>query len=90
MEEAHDEILDAETTKEKKLLHQLEAWQLEAAGVDRSVRILPGVKRVMNSIPKGKYAVATSGAKTYGLCLPILVGVSLVLMLPSILQHTVA
>jgi HAD superfamily hydrolase (TIGR01509 family) len=65
MEEAHDEILDAETTKEKKLLHQLEAWQLEAAGVDRSVRILPGVKRIMNSIPKGKYAVATSGAKTY-------------------------
>jgi len=65
MEEVQDEILDAETTKEKKLLHQLEAWQLEAAGVDRSVRILPGVKRMMNSIPKGKYAVATSGAKTY-------------------------
>ncbi|KAI6098137.1 HAD-like domain-containing protein [Pisolithus sp. B1] len=45
--------------------HQLEAWQTEAAGVDRSVRILPGVKRIMGSIPEGKYAVATSGAKTY-------------------------
>ncbi|KAI6014717.1 HAD-like domain-containing protein [Pisolithus microcarpus] len=45
--------------------HQLEAWQIEAAGVDRSVRILPGVKRLMGSIPEGKYAVATSGAKTY-------------------------
>ena len=46
--------------------HQLQAWQIEAAAVDRSVRILPGVKRVMDSIPKGRYAVATSGAKTYG------------------------
>lgn len=44
----------------------LEAWQIEAATVDRSVRILPGVMRMMNSIPKGRYAVATSGAKTYG------------------------
>ncbi|KAI6139377.1 HAD-like domain-containing protein [Pisolithus tinctorius] len=47
------------------LQHQLEAWQVEAAGVDRSVRILPGVKRLMGSIPEGRYAVATSGAKTY-------------------------
>ncbi len=45
---------------------ELEAWQIEAASVDRSVRILPGVKRLMNSIPAGRYAVATSGAKTYG------------------------
>ena len=44
----------------------LEAWQIEAAAVDRSVRILPGVKRLMDSIPEGRYAVATSGAKTYG------------------------
>ncbi len=50
----------------KALKHELEAWQLEAAGVDRSVRILPGVKRMMDSIPAGRYAVATSGAKTYG------------------------
>ncbi|KAI0645581.1 HAD-like domain-containing protein [Trametes meyenii] len=45
--------------------HLLEAWQIEAAAVDRSVRILPGVKRVMDSIPEGRYAVATSGARTY-------------------------
>jgi hypothetical protein len=44
----------------------LEAWELEAAKVDRSVRILPGVRKLMDSIPAGRYAVATSGAKTYG------------------------
>ncbi|EJF63207.1 HAD-like protein [Dichomitus squalens LYAD-421 SS1] len=48
---------------EKK--HLFEAWQVEAAAVDRSVRILPGVKQLMDSIPEGRYAVATSGAKTY-------------------------
>lgn len=46
--------------------HLFEAWQIEAAAVDRSVRILPGVKRLMDSIPEGRYAVATSGARTYG------------------------
>jgi len=44
----------------------LSAWQVEAANVDRSVSILPGVKRLIDSIPAGRYAVATSGAKTYG------------------------
>lgn len=33
--------------------------------VDRSVKILPGVRRMIDSIPEGRYAVATSGAKTY-------------------------
>lgn len=46
--------------------HERKAWQIEAAAVDRSVKILPGVKRMIDSIPKGRYAVATSGAKTYG------------------------
>ena len=46
--------------------HLFEAWQVEAAAVDRSVRILPGVKKLMDSIPEGRYAVATSGARTYG------------------------
>ena len=43
-------------------------WELEAevAEVDRAVRILPGVKALLESIPEGRYAVATSGAKTYG------------------------
>lgn len=40
--------------------------ELEAARVDRAVRILPGVKALIESIPVGRYAVATSGAKTYG------------------------
>ena len=61
---------DEETTfvqddKQAKV-HQLQAWQEEAAAVDRSVRILPGVKKMIESIPEGRYAVATSGAKTYG------------------------
>ncbi|KAJ7774917.1 HAD-like protein [Mycena metata] len=42
-----------------------EAWELEAATVNRSVKILPGVRRMLSSLPKGRYAVATSGAKTY-------------------------
>ena len=33
--------------------------------IDMSVQILPGVRNLINSLPKGKYAVATSGAKTY-------------------------
>jgi hypothetical protein len=41
-------------------------WELEVVKVDRAVRILPGVKALLESIPKGRYAVATSGAKTYG------------------------
>jgi hypothetical protein len=42
------------------------AWNAEHELVDRSVRILPGVRRMIDSIPQGRYAVATSGAKTYG------------------------
>jgi HAD superfamily hydrolase (TIGR01509 family) len=33
--------------------------------IDMSVRILPGVRKLIHSLPKGTYAVATSGAKTY-------------------------
>ena len=33
--------------------------------VDMSVQILPGVRRLITSLPKDRYAVATSGAKTY-------------------------
>ena len=65
MEEVHQDFTSEWRTNLEKQ-HQLQAWQIEAAAVDRSVRILPGVKRVMDSIPKGRYAVATSGAKTYG------------------------
>jgi len=43
-----------------------EVFDEEDVGVeDKSVKILPGVKRMINAIPEGRYAVATSGAKTY-------------------------
>ena len=45
---------------------ELEEWQLEAASVDRAIQILPGVKRLIDSIPVGRYAVATSGTKIFG------------------------
>lgn len=63
MEENHQTFIAEESKLQKD---QLQAWQLEAAAVDRSVRILPGVKNMIASIPEGHYAVATSGAKTYG------------------------
>ncbi|KAF8837837.1 HAD-like protein [Paxillus ammoniavirescens] len=64
MEEDED-ALTFEPNSKTRQLHCLEAWQIEATSVDRSVRILPGVKKMMASIPEGRYAVATSGAKTY-------------------------
>lgn len=68
MEEDQQDIKLSEENQKLRETHCLEAWQQEAASVDRSVRILPGVKRMMDSIPQGRYAVATSGAKTYGTC----------------------
>lgn len=44
-----------------------DAWAAEGEMADMSVRILPGVRKLIDSLPEGKYAVATSGAKTYGL-----------------------
>jgi hypothetical protein len=43
-----------------------EAHAAEEDMADRSVRILPGVRKMIDSLPEGRYAVATSGAKTYG------------------------
>lgn len=65
-EEIDEEQLKAEWKKEVLAKKEMDAWEIEAASIDRSVRILPGVKKMMDSIPMGKYAVATSGAKTYG------------------------
>ncbi|KAJ3787633.1 HAD-like domain-containing protein [Lentinula aff. detonsa] len=64
MEGNHVDIVE-QHWNDKSKFHQLKAWQIEAAAVDRSVRILPGVKKLIDSIPAGRYAVATSGAKTY-------------------------
>ena len=50
----------------KEVAHDVEAaWEIEADGVDRSIQILPGVREMIDSIPEGRYAVATSSAKTY-------------------------
>lgn len=50
-------------------------WELgletASAEVDRAVRILPGVKALLESITEGRYAIATSGAKTYGVFYPL-------------------
>ncbi|TIC47500.1 hydrolase-domain-containing protein [Wallemia mellicola] len=37
----------------------------EDLGPDMGVKILPGVKSLIDSLPKGRYAVATSGARVY-------------------------
>ena len=44
----------------------LEEWQLEATSIDRAIHILPGVRRLIDSIPDGRYAVATSATKIFG------------------------
>ena len=41
-------------------------WELEADAVDRPVRVLPGVKALLASIPEGHHAVAMFGARPYG------------------------
>jgi len=46
-------------------IEEHDPYDIEDEVVDQSVRILPGVRRVIDSIPAGRYAVATSGAKTY-------------------------
>lgn len=66
VEEGDEDVLMFDADPKKEQQHCLEAWQIEATAVDRAVRILPGVRRMIDSIPTGKYAVATSGAKTYG------------------------
>lgn len=59
-------VQPVETVSAEVLEHDLDAmWDAEEDLVDRSVQILPGVRRMIDSIPKGRYCVATSGAKTY-------------------------
>ncbi|KAH8106673.1 HAD-like protein [Phellopilus nigrolimitatus] len=60
------ESTDDKHADEKQADADIEAaWETEAGTVDRSIRILPGVKDMIECIPDGRYAVATSGAKTY-------------------------
>lgn len=41
------------------------ALEEEEEAFDGAIRILPGVRRMIDAIPEGKYAVATSSARTY-------------------------
>ena len=66
MDAGHRDMFLSEDDKTIKEVDASEAWKIEAAAVNRSIKILPGVKRMIESIPDGRYAVATSGAKTYG------------------------
>ncbi|ETW85833.1 hypothetical protein HETIRDRAFT_16177, partial [Heterobasidion irregulare TC 32-1] len=54
------EMDDAVTEFEETILYYADAFHRH-----RSVRILPGIRKLLDSIPEGRYAVATSGAKTY-------------------------
>ncbi|KAH8116114.1 HAD-like protein [Phellopilus nigrolimitatus] len=65
-DESPEEKHTANESYEKRAEADVEAaWETEAEIVDRSIRILPGVKDMIACIPDGRYAVATSGAKTY-------------------------
>ncbi|KAF7970228.1 hypothetical protein HWV62_24766 [Athelia sp. TMB] len=66
----HETVIEDVCTDDypsKKQLREdlLSVWQQEASSVDRRVRILPSVREIIDSIPEGRYAVATSGAKIY-------------------------
>ena len=69
VEEAQQDLCPKAAYASKQQLAQdvVAAWEEEAASVDRSVRILPSVREMIASIPEGRYAVATSGARTYGM-----------------------
>ncbi|KAH8106693.1 HAD-like protein [Phellopilus nigrolimitatus] len=61
-----DESAEDKHADEKRTDTDIEAaWETEEDAVDRSIHILPGVKDMIDCIPDGRYAVATSGAKTY-------------------------
>ena len=59
-------VAEAKERPESREEESESEWELEAAAVDCSVRVLPGVKALLASIPVGRYVVATSSAKTYG------------------------
>jgi len=58
--------LPVDLDRKECLAHDVSiALEADADAVDRSIRVLPGVHRIINSIPKDRYAIATSGARTY-------------------------
>lgn len=52
------------------------AHDVEADGVDRSIQILPGVRKMVDSISEGRYAVTTSDARTYAYGVMTRVGIT--------------
>ncbi|KAK0525643.1 hypothetical protein OC834_005095 [Tilletia horrida] len=56
-----EEVFEEDDLDEK--LH--EAFDDEEEAFDGAIRILPGVREMIDAIPDGKYAVATSSARTY-------------------------
>ena len=62
-----DVLENLDTSAEKNITQDLvNAYEAEAEMIDRSIKILPGVKKLLEKLPENRYAVATSGAKTYG------------------------
>ena len=57
---AFDEEDDEELDKDV-----LAAMEADEEAFDGAIRILPGVRQMIDAIPEGKYAVATSSARTY-------------------------
>ncbi|WVQ81534.1 hypothetical protein IAT38_003658 [Cryptococcus sp. DSM 104549] len=56
---------EAEAQAERQAIEDDAVFEDDDEIIDMSVRILPGVRDLINSLPQDKYAVATSGAKTY-------------------------
>ncbi|KAE8226314.1 hypothetical protein CF319_g1071 [Tilletia indica] len=57
-----EEVFEEDDDLDDKLQ---EAFEDEEEAFDGAIRILPGVREMIDSIPDGKYAVATSSARTY-------------------------
>ncbi|BGP00802.1 hypothetical protein RTBOTA2_002199 [Rhodotorula toruloides] len=61
-----DPFADSDEEDEEDNEFDLNEYTEEEIGcTNKSVRILPGVRRLIESLPAGRFAVATSGAKTY-------------------------
>jgi len=61
---ANDNPFDDDDEEDEEI--DLDTLEVDTSDLtDRSVKILPGVRRMIDSIPEGRYAVATSGATTY-------------------------
>ena len=65
MDDSNDKVVIAQDSPFEEESEEINDPEEVDEVVDMSVRILPGVRELIKSLPTGKYAVATSGAKTY-------------------------